>query len=104
LHEDAVLDRKVFIDLSKHTKAKVGRKNPDDPSHDPDICIGGVGIQMEHCTFETTKEGTFIVPLCEAALNAITINGTKLTSMKKQKLKANDRIIFGNSSTFLFRN
>ena len=104
LHEDAVLDRKVFIDLSKQTKAKVGRKNPDDPSHDPDICIGGVGIQMDHCTFETTKEGTFIVPLCEAALNAITINGTKLTSMKKQKLKANDRIIFGNSSTFLFRN
>ena len=38
---------------------------------------------MDHCCFETTKEGTFIVPLCEAALSAITINGIKLTSMKK---------------------
>jgi hypothetical protein len=30
LHEDAVLDRKIFLDLSKLDKAKVGRKNPDE--------------------------------------------------------------------------
>jgi len=83
LHEDAVLDRKIFIDLSKHTQAKVGRKNPDDPSHDPEICLGGVGIQMNHCTFETTKDGTYIVPLCDAAISAISVNGVKLTSMQK---------------------
>jgi hypothetical protein len=59
---------------------------------------------VEHCKFETTADGTYIVPLTEAALSAITINGVKMTSMKKHKLKANDRIIFGNSSAFLFRN
>lgn len=37
-------------------------------------------------------------------MGAISINGVKMTSMKKQKLKANDRIIFGNSTAFLFRN
>lgn len=62
LHEDAVLDRKIFLDLSKHTNAKVGRKNPEDPDNMPEICLGGVGIQLQHCTFETTKDGTFITP------------------------------------------
>jgi len=99
-----VLDRKIFIDLSKYTNAKVGRKNPADPDNMPEVCLGGVGIQMHHCTFETTKDGTFIVPGNEAAMSSISINGVKLTSMSKQKLKANDRIVFGNSSAFLFRN
>jgi hypothetical protein len=98
------LDRKIFLDLSKHTNARVGRKNPEDPDNMPEICLGGVGIQLQHCKFETSSDGTFITPLSEAAMGAITINGTKLTSMKKTKLKANDRIIFGNASAFLFRN
>jgi len=29
LNEDGMLDRKIFLDLSKHTDAKVGRKQPD---------------------------------------------------------------------------
>lgn len=104
MHEDAVLDRKIFLDLSKHKNAKVGRKNPEDPNNQPEICLGGVGIQLNHCTFKTTDAGTFLVPLCEAAMGSITINGVKLTSMKEIKLTANDRIIFGNSTAFLFRN
>lgn len=30
LNEDGMLDRKIFVDLSKHTGAKVGRKKPAD--------------------------------------------------------------------------
>jgi hypothetical protein len=45
-----------------------------------------------------------LVPLCEAAMGSIAINGVKLTSMKEIMLTANDRIIFGNSTAFLFRN
>lgn len=44
LHEDSMLDRKIFLDLSKTVNAKVGRKNPEDPDHQPEICLGGVGI------------------------------------------------------------
>ena len=39
-----MLDRKIFLDLSEHTNAKVGRKtaNPDDM---PEVTLGGIGIQ-----------------------------------------------------------
>lgn len=38
-----MLDRKIFLDLSKVNNAKVGRKqmNPDD---NPEIVLGGIGI------------------------------------------------------------
>lgn len=105
MHEDAILNRKIFFDLSKVTSAKVGRKNPSKSWFDqPQITLGGVGIQMEHCVFETNEDGTYLVPLDEKAVSAITINGMKLTTMNKVKLTANDRIIFGNSTAFLFRN
>jgi len=39
-----MLDRKIFIDLSKVTQATVGRKkqNPDD---NPTLVLGGIGVQ-----------------------------------------------------------
>jgi hypothetical protein len=42
--------------------------------------------------------------LSDAAVPYIFINGEQLTSNKPVTLKANDRIIFGISSCFLFRN
>ena len=50
LNEDGMLDRKVFLDLSAITTAKIGRKNPD-PSQSPNIVLGGIGIQPQHATF-----------------------------------------------------
>lgn len=49
LNEDGMLDRKIFVDLSKHTAAKVGRKQPGDEQ--PEICLGGIGIESQHATF-----------------------------------------------------
>lgn len=46
LNEDGMLNRKIFFDLSKHTKATAGRKGNL-------MELGGVGIQPQHCTFET---------------------------------------------------
>ena len=43
LNEDGMLDRKIFVDLSKHVGAKVGRKKPDGQDQ-PEICLGGIGI------------------------------------------------------------
>jgi len=76
-----MLDRKIFLDLSKQTSAKVGRKNVADPDNSPNITLGGIGIQQEHACFVTTDEGTKLKPLSEGALTQVTVNGLKLTSM-----------------------
>ena len=39
-----MLDRKIFVDLTKHQIAKVGRKQPN-PDDNPEITLGGIGIQ-----------------------------------------------------------
>jgi len=52
LNEDGMLDRKIFLDLSKHTNAKVGRKQPD-PNDNPEVTLGGIGIQSQHAYFAT---------------------------------------------------
>ena len=103
LNEDGLLDRKIFIDLSKQNKASVGRKQID-ASQNPDIVLGGIGIQSQHCIFETDDNKTQIKPLNDAAVNQIWVNGEKLTSQSPYTLKPNDRVIFGTGSVFLFRN
>ncbi len=74
LNDDGMLDRQIFLDLSKHTNAKVGRKqaNPDD---NPDITLGGIGIQSQHAYFETEGNQTKLVPYSSEAAQQITVNG-----------------------------
>ena len=98
-----MLDRKIFLDLSKHTDARVGRKQPN-PDDNPLVVLGGVGIQSMHAQFITDDEKTMLKPLTEEAMTHCYVNGIKLTSMDPVRLKPNDRVIFGNSSVFLFRN
>lgn len=100
LNEDGILNRKIFVDLSKHTKADVGRKAGD---HRPVVELGGAGIQVAHATFETSGTKTMLVPTVEAAFEHITINGLKMTSSAPRELKPNDRIIFGGGSVFLYK-
>jgi len=38
-----MLDRKIFIDLSKVTKATVGRKNKN-LDENPTLVLGGIGV------------------------------------------------------------
>lgn len=40
-----MLDRKIFFDLSKITKATVGRKQHGDEAAQPTLVLGGIGIQ-----------------------------------------------------------
>ena len=98
-----MLDRKIFIDLSKVTSASVGRKQHDS-SKNPTLVLGGIGIQDQHAVFQTNDKETVLKPLSEAALDFIFINGRKIKGMKPVVLKPNDRIIFGTGSCFLFRN
>lgn len=103
LNGDGMLDRKIFLDLSKITKATVGRKAPAD-SEQPNLVLGGIGIQQQHASFITDDKKTILRPLCKEAVPFIYINGEKMTKNKDVTLSANDRIIFGSGSVFLFRN
>ena len=98
-----MLDRKIFLDLSKIKSATVGRRNGD-PSQNPTLVLGGVGIEPRHAVFETDDKKTVLKPLSDSAASLIFINGIPLKDTKPVTLKANDRIIFGTASCFLFRN
>ncbi len=56
-----MLDRKIFLDLKKHTNAKVGRK-AGAGGEDPEICLGGIGIAPQHANFVTNGNVTTLVP------------------------------------------
>jgi serine phosphatase RsbU (regulator of sigma subunit) len=66
--------------------------------------LGGIGIQAEHAQFVTDASCTKLIPLCQQALENIKHNGQAVTTMDPITLKPNDRVIFGTSSVFLFRN
>lgn len=102
LNADGMLDRKIFIDLSKQTKCSVGRKNHQ--GENPTLVLGGIGVQQEHACFETTDKETKLKPLCKDAVKYCFINGEALKGTSAVTLKANDRVIFGTGSVFLFRN
>jgi len=79
----------------------VGRKNGDPKPH---IVLGGIGIQANHGYFETRDNGdVYLVPRSKEAMDQISVNGEKLKDMKGMKLRANDRVIFGTNSVFLFK-
>ena len=61
LNEDGMLDRKVFIDLSKITDARVGRKQAN-LEDNPNIVLGGIGIQERHAQFITDGTCTKLIP------------------------------------------
>ena len=90
----------MFYDLSKQGATHVGRKNGDP---EPQVVLGGIGIQSNHAIFEQTSKGFVLKPTSKASLDQVTVNGKKLTSMDGLVLKANDRIIFGTNSVFLFK-
>lgn len=102
LNEDGMLDRKIFLDLSESTNARVGRKsqNQDDM---PEVTLGGIGIQQQHANFVTTGDRTNLVPSSLEAAEHTYINGRKLTSADPVELKPNDRIIFGTGTCLLYR-
>jgi len=69
-----MLDRKIFLDLSKITAATVGRRTGDS-SQDPTLVLGGIGIEARHAVFETDNKKTVLKPLSDSAIKFIFING-----------------------------
>jgi len=102
LNEDGVLDRKIFLDLMEHTTCKVGRKTAN-PDENPEVMLGGIGIQSDHAIFSTSGDRTKLWACNAEAAKHIYINGNALTNCHPVDLKPNDRIIFGTGTVFLYR-
>lgn len=102
LNEDPSLDRKVVYQIKEDIPLTCGRRAKD-ATHK--MKLGGVGIEVNHCSFETAPESNVLLkPLSDKALPNIKINGFMLTDMKGIILKPNDRILIGPGSFFLFKN
>ena len=84
----------------------VGRRNKDDPTKDPPIALGEVGVEKEHAVFKimTSVYGIsyFLEPCSDAAKEFIWVNGVKSTAIFREIIP-NDRIIFGSGAVFIFR-
>ena len=102
LNEDGMLDRKIFLDLSKHTSARIGRKQPN-PDDNPEITLGGIGISSQHACFQTNGDRTSLVPASAESARYCYINGEPLSSSSPVELKPNDRVIFGTGTVLLYR-
>ena len=100
LNEDPMLDRKVVYDIKSDIPLTCGRRGKNCIHK---LQLGGIGIQPDHCRFDTGPGGTNIVPLDQKAISHITVNGKKVPSMEGLALKPNDRICIGPSSIFLFK-
>lgn len=103
LNADGMLDRKIFIDLSKVTSCSIGRQQPKEEDN-PNLVLGGIGIQSQHAKFVTENGFTTLCPLSADSVPHCYVNGMPLTSMEPVRLRPNDRIIFGTGSAFIFRN
>jgi len=73
LNEDSSLDRKVVYEIKADMPLTCGRRAKD-ATHK--MKLGGVGIEVNHCSFEKTPDGHILLkPLSEKALPNIKVNG-----------------------------
>lgn len=94
-----MLDRKQAYGLQQGQKLIVGRKNANPEAQ---IVLGGIGIQKNHAFFTVDSEGNIVLtPTEEAKKDGVKVNG--VTINKPTVINHNDRIVFGTSNAFLFK-
>ena len=99
INEDPILTGKVIHHFEDKSIIRVGRKtgNPR-----PEIIIRAIGIQPNHAHFEIDEEeGVFLVPGSEDYSDQIRINGEPVK--QREMLFHLDRIVFGATTAFLFK-
>jgi len=97
INEDPMLSGNIYHSLTNGRRIKIGKK-----SSQPDIVLNSVGIMVEHALFSTEEDGVYLEPLSESASPFIRLNGEIV--VQRKKLAHLDRVVFGASSIFLFRN
>ena len=95
------MDRKIFYSLVTSDKIRVGRERANPK---PEICLKGIGIEVEHA-YVAKEGGIFnIIALNEDAKDNILVNGKKIDEgVNGIALSHNDRVIFGSNSFFIFK-
>lgn len=101
INEDPFLSNKIFHDIDKLEKITIGRKSPNKGMPDPVISLASIGIEYNHACVEKIGEEYFLY-LNVGKSGSVFHNG----NLVEEKIKLNhlDRIIFGTSAIFIFKN
>ena len=99
LNEDPFLSGQIYHNLEQINCLYIGRKNGDPTPH---VILHGIGIQRNHARIEREGDDFFLIPASEEASKYLYLNGELVS--EKEKLYPLDRITFGVSSIFLFKN
>lgn len=73
----------------------IGKKDGDNP----DIILGGIGIQKNHAIISNENQELYIEPANRTESDGIFLNGQNING--RTKLSNKDRLIFGMHSAFL---
>ncbi len=95
--EDPLLSGKIVYNF-EDGPVRVGKKSGNPR---PQILLGSITIQPNHAIFEKEGAQVFLSPCAPECAEALFINGKKIAG--KTALQHKDRIIFGTSSAFLFK-
>lgn len=98
MNEDAQLTGQIIHNLDTIKILHVGRKNGNPVPH---IILNAIGIQSQHARIEKINNQYFIFAGNKEAQSYIFINGDQFTS--ERKLSHLDRICFGISTFFIFK-
>jgi len=99
LNEDPFLSGQIYHNLEQINCLFIGRKNGDPTPH---VILHGIGIQKNHARIEREGNEYFLIPSSEEASKYLYLNGELV--YEKEKIYPLDRITFGVSSIFLFKN
>lgn len=98
LHPDKQMSETLIFYL-KEGSTLIGRKGIGDGKQ-PDIPLGGVKIQPEHCEFIVEPSGEVVLK-ASSPHAATFVNGKRVDT--PVTLNHNDRLIFGSNHTYLFK-
>ena len=98
LNEDPLLTGQLFHNLEKLDTLYIGRKNGDPM---PQIILQAIGIQPNHARIEREGHLYYLLPTCDEAGDFLFLNGENVR--EKTQLQHCDRVVFGVSSFFVFK-
>ena len=99
LNEDPLLCGKIYHNLIDKKSLVIGRKKGE---FTPDIILMGIGMQQNHALIQNRENKFYLIPGCKEAQNFLFLNGDKVE--EEQQLFNWDRVTFGLSTIFIFRN
>lgn len=98
INEDPMLTARILHGFEFRDEIHVGRKNGDPKPH---IIISAIGIKPNHAKIVKKGDIVTLEPMSEETSEYIRLNGEKV--YEPTRLFHLDRLVFGTSTTFLFK-